>query len=192
MVLWSSGGNLNAGQGPRSAASFPPVQVLVDENAFSELNVAGAISGAGIAGFQPSPDVQAPNVFLIAPLGTVDAGEAGIRVAGNLFVSAQAVANAENISVGGSAVGVPAAAAVDAGANAAASAASAAANAAVTEQANRAGGRGTAQSRITVDVIGFSGDDEDDDPASAAAPTARRTVRQRPEDQSDRSMPLFY
>ncbi|TXG85527.1 MAG: filamentous hemagglutinin N-terminal domain-containing protein [Sphingomonadales bacterium] len=164
IVLWSSGGNLNAGQGPRSAASFPPVQVLVDENAFSELNVAGAISGAGIAGFQPSPDVQAPNVFLIAPLGTVDAGEAGIRVAGNLFVSAQAVANAENISVGGSAVGVPAAAAVDAGANAAASAASAAANAAVTEQANRAGGRGTAQSRITVDVIGFSGDDEDDDP----------------------------
>lgn len=164
IVLWSSGGNLNAGQGPRSAASFPPVQVLVDENAFSELNVAGAISGAGIAGFQPSPDVQAPNVFLIAPLGTVDAGEAGIRVAGNLFVSAQAVANAENISVGGSAVGVPAAAVVDAGANAAASAASAAANAAVTEQANRAGGRGTAQSRITVDVIGFSGDDEDDDP----------------------------
>lgn len=162
IVLWSSGGDLNAGQGPRSAASFPPVQVLVDENAFSELNVAGAISGAGIAGFQPSPDVQAPNVFLIAPLGTVDAGEAGIRVAGNLFVSAQAVANAENISVGGAAVGVPAAAAVDAGANAAASAASTAASAAVTDQANRAGGRGTAQSRITVDVIGYSGDEADD------------------------------
>ncbi len=162
IVLWSSGGDLNAGQGPRSAASFPPVQVLVDENAFSEVNVAGAISGAGIAGFQPSPDVQPPNVFLIAPLGTVDAGEAGIRVAGNLFISAQAVANAESISVGGTAVGVPAAAAVDAGANAAASAASTAASAATSDQANRAGGRGTAQSRITVEVIGYSGNEEED------------------------------
>ena len=48
-------------------------------------------------------------VELIAPKGDVNAGEAGIKVAGNLFISAQRVLGADNIQVGGISVGVPAA-----------------------------------------------------------------------------------
>ncbi|MGL1544395.1 filamentous hemagglutinin family protein, partial [Vibrio parahaemolyticus] len=41
-------------------------------------------TGAGIATLNPIPEVRPGNVDLIAPLGTIDAGEAGIRVSGNV------------------------------------------------------------------------------------------------------------
>jgi len=46
-------------------------------------------------------------VDLIAPAGFVDAGDAGIRVSGNLNIAALQVFNANNIEVGGSTTGVP-------------------------------------------------------------------------------------
>ena len=154
IAMWSSNGDLNAGQGPKTAANFPPVIVRVDEDLFSELDSASGVSGAGIAAFEPAPGVPAPDVFLIAPRGTVDAGDAGVRVAGNLYVAALAVANAENFSVGGSSFGVPAAAAVDVGAQTSGSAASAAAEQAA--QAFSGARNANAPSIISVEVIGFS------------------------------------
>jgi hypothetical protein len=53
------------------------------------------------------PGAKASDVYLIAPRGTVDAGAAGVRVAGNLSVAALRVLNADNIQVGGVSVGVP-------------------------------------------------------------------------------------
>src|SRR3546814_5951784 len=104
-MLWSSNGDLNAGQGPKTSANFPPVVVRIDQNGAAQVAAAGGVSGAGIAAFQPAPGVAAPNVFLIAPRGTVDAGDAGVRVAGNLFIAAAAVANADNFQVGGTSFG---------------------------------------------------------------------------------------
>jgi hypothetical protein len=46
-------------------------------------------------------------VNLIAPKGAVNAGDAGIRVAGNLNLAAQVVIGAGNITVQGTATGVP-------------------------------------------------------------------------------------
>jgi type IV secretory pathway VirB10-like protein len=47
-------------------------------------------------------------VDLIAPVGAVDAGDAGIRSSGNLTIAAAQVLNASNIAVSGTSVGTPA------------------------------------------------------------------------------------
>ena len=107
IIQWSSNGDLNAGEGPKTSSNFPPVVVNVDEDAYSQLDQATGVTGAGIAAFQPAPGIAAPDVFLIAPRGTVDAGAAGVRVAGNLFVAALHVANADNFQVAGAAIGLP-------------------------------------------------------------------------------------
>jgi filamentous hemagglutinin family protein len=169
ITLWSSNGDLNAGQGPRSAANFPPVVVRIDENAFSQVDAVGGVSGAGIAAFTPAAGVTAPDVFLIAPRGTVDAGDAGVRVAGNLFVAAAAVANADNFQVGGTSFGVVSSPVVDAGAQAAANAASAAAQQ-VAEGAAQGNRRDDPLSRISVDVQGYAG--AADDPCDDSGPRA--------------------
>ncbi len=161
ITLFSSNGDLNAGQGPRSAANFPPVVLRFTPNGFSEVDSAGAIAGAGIAAFQPRPDIPAPDVILVAPAGTVDAGDAGVRAAGNVFVAAAQVANADAISAGGKISGSGAPAAVDTGAAASASAAGAA-GAAAAAAVNPQGVNGGDRTRITVDVLGFGGDPNDD------------------------------
>ena len=67
------------------------------------------MSGAGIGALLsvPGQDPSLSNVDLIAPRGTIDAGAAGIRVAGNLNLVALEVLNAFNIQVGGAATGIP-------------------------------------------------------------------------------------
>jgi hypothetical protein len=120
----------------------------------------GAVSGAGIAAFQPAPGLPAPNVYLIAPRGTVDAGDAGVRVAGNLFVAALSVANADNFAVGGQAFGVPSGPVVNAGAANAANGSTAAAAQAVQAAASATNRRQVDPlSRIVVDVLGYYGED---------------------------------
>jgi len=52
--------------------------------------------------------VPTGNVDLIAPLGTVNAGDAGIGAAGNINIAAQQVIGLDNINFGGTATGVPA------------------------------------------------------------------------------------
>jgi hypothetical protein len=56
-------------------------------------------TGAGIATLAPIAEVPAGDVDLLAPLGTIDAGEAGIRVSGNVNLAALKVMNAANIQV---------------------------------------------------------------------------------------------
>jgi len=160
IAMWSSNGDLNAGQGPKTSANFPPVVVQVDEDLFSQVNSVGGVTGAGIAAFEPAAGVAPPDVFLIAPRGTVDAGDAGVRVAGDLFIAALAVANAENFSVGGTSFGIPGAAAVDVAAETSASAASAAATQAAQNFAGTKSNE-SAMSVITVELLGY--DDTSDD-----------------------------
>jgi hypothetical protein len=53
-----------------------------------------------IATLNPLPQVPPGDIDLIASLGTIDAGEAGIRVSGNVNLAALQVVNAENIQGG--------------------------------------------------------------------------------------------
>jgi hypothetical protein len=50
---------------------------------------------------------KAGDVFLFAPAGVIDAGEAGIRSSGNIVLNAQVVRNASDIRASGSSQGVP-------------------------------------------------------------------------------------
>lgn len=161
IAMWSSNGDLNAGQGPKTSANFPPVVVDVDEDLNSEVDSVGGVTGAGIAAFEPGPGIPAPSVFLIAPRGTVDAGDAGVRVAGDLFIAALTVANAENFSVSGTSSGIPTEGAVDVAAQTSSNAAAAAVG---QEAQNIGNSRGNQDnpSVITVELLGI-GDDNDSD-----------------------------
>ncbi|GGF32203.1 hypothetical protein GCM10011611_42980 [Aliidongia dinghuensis] len=161
MVIWSSNGDINAGKGAKTIADVPPPLYVSDDDHYNTLDARGEVTGAGIATLQTIPGAAPGSVYLIAPRGTVDAGAAGIRVSGNLFVAALQVANADNIQVQGTAVGVPHQASVDVGGlTSASNAAGAAANAAsdAARQTNR-GGPQDLPSIITVEVIGYGGSD---------------------------------
>jgi filamentous hemagglutinin family protein len=165
VLTWSSNGNILAGIGAKTSADYPPYEVQFDADGLQTLDPSGLVTGAGIGALLTikGQDPADSNAFLIAPDGTVDAGDAGIRVAGNLFISAVHVANAGNISVGGKATGVPTAPTVNLALAAAGDSASAAANGA---QDNRAGGDRQAQqlpSIIVIDVLGFEGGIDDDE-----------------------------
>ncbi|MFC4761678.1 filamentous haemagglutinin family protein [Dyella koreensis] len=157
LVMWSSNGDINAGQGAKTTAEIPPPTYLCTIDAWCRIDARGQVSGAGIATLQTVPGAPAGSVYLIAPRGTVDAGDAGIRVAGNLIVAAAQVANADNIQVQGEKIGVPIAQSVNVGAlnaaNAAASAVTKAAEDMARQQQDDA--RSKQPSIISVQVLGF-------------------------------------
>jgi hypothetical protein len=106
VLLWSSEGDIDAGKGKKSASAVPPPVVKIDPGTgLATLELLGAVSGSGIGALE-SPGVTAGDVDLIAPKGTVNAGDAGIR-AGNLNIAAQVVLGADNITVSGTSTGTP-------------------------------------------------------------------------------------
>lgn len=107
IAIWSTTANIDAGRGAKSSVSAPPPVVLVDSQGNITLDFSGAVAGSGIRTIITEPSENPGDVDLIAPVGYVNAGDAGIGAAGNLTIAAQYVLNAQNISVGGVAVGVP-------------------------------------------------------------------------------------
>jgi len=99
---------------------------------------------------------------LVAPGGTVDAGDAGIRVSGSLNVAALKVANADNIAVSGNASGVPTTT-VDTGALGAASSVSASVSQSAVQSGSGARSREEQSLMVNVEVLGFGGVPEDED-----------------------------
>jgi filamentous hemagglutinin len=171
-IIWSTHGDIAAGSSSKTVQSAPPTRVLIDpQSADVKTDLAGLATGGGIGVLSTVAGVKPSDVDLIAPEGTIDAGDAGIRVSGNLNIAAAVVVNAGNISVGGSSAGssAPAASAPSVGSIAAASTTSAASTAAVEDVAKRdtappppAAEEGP--SLITVDVIGYGeGDAEEDE-----------------------------
>jgi hypothetical protein len=159
ILLWSSNGDINAGKGAKTSSELATIQYVCDQDHFCRVDAAGQVSGAGIASLQTLPDAEAGDAVLVAPRGTVDAGEAGIRVSGNLFIAAFNVANADNIQVQGESAGVPTSA-VNVGAlNAASSAAAAAQQSAEDLSSQRPPER--AASLISVEVMGLGEPDEE-------------------------------
>ncbi|WP_017775087.1 filamentous haemagglutinin family protein [Paraburkholderia kururiensis] len=162
LTIWSSNGDINAGKGAKTSADTPAPQYVCDANHYCIVDARGEVTGAGIATLQSVPGAPPGNANLIAPRGTVDAGDAGIRVSGNLNVAALHVANVDNIQVQGTSLGVPVTQAVNTGAlTAASSAASAATQMAQDLAKNNASGVGQRRWSISVQVEGF-GDAGDD------------------------------
>jgi hypothetical protein len=181
IVLWSSFGNIDAGKGAKTVAVVPPPSFQFDSSGKLEITLSGATSGSGIGALLTGPGQVPGNVDLIAPVGIVDAGDAGIRASGNLNIAAAQVLNAANIAVGGTATGVPvtdvptiSAPAPSSSATSNATQSSEDANRRVVEEARRAE---TLQSQfrptiVTVDVVG---EDEGASPICAQPPCRDRS-----------------
>ena len=157
ILAWSAQGDINAGRGSKSTVVYTPQRRAYDNVGLVSLSPSTPNTGAGIATLNPLPEVPPGDIDLIAPLGTIDAGEAGIRVSGNVNLAALRVVNAENIQVKGQSVGIPVIAAVNVGAltNASAAASQAATAAQDAVQRDRAAQRQALPSVFTVRVLGF-------------------------------------
>ena len=157
ILAWSAQGDINAGRGSKTTVVYTPPRQVYDDVGNMKISPDVPSTGAGIATLNPIPEVAPGNVDLIAPLGTIDAGEAGIRVSGNVNIAALHVVNAENIQVQGKSTGLPVVAAVNVGAltNASAAASTAAASAQDAMQRERAAARQNLPSVFTVRVLGF-------------------------------------
>lgn len=170
---WSAEGGINAGRGTKTTVLYTPPRRLYDNVGNVTLSPQAPSTGAGVATDNPISEVPPGDVDLIAPLGTIDAGEAGIRVSGNLNVAALHVANAANVQVQGDAVGVPVVATVNTSAltsaSAAASSAAASAQDAVARTRNEA--RQNQPSIFSVQILGFGDETGSGAPASGGAGT---------------------
>ena len=107
VLIWSTNGNIAAGTAPKTVVTAPPTRVSIDvTSADVKIELGGLATGGGIGVLASVAGVKAGDVDLIAPKGTVDAGDAGIRSTGNLNIAATTVLNASNIQVSGSTSGV--------------------------------------------------------------------------------------
>lgn len=166
IVIWSSKGNIAAGSSSRTIQSAPPTRVVIDpQSASVQTDLAGLATGGGIGVLATVEGVKPGDVDLYAPTGVIDAGEAGIRVTGNINLGAVAVVNASNISAGGSSTGSPVATVTAPSVSSISNASSAAA--ASSTPASKANDEKQANSQsapvadiptiYTVEVIGYGG-----------------------------------
>lgn len=107
ILLWSSTGKIDAGKGSKSVLAVPPPQFSIDQNGNTQVNASSTVAGSGIAVLLTSHDTTPREIVLLAPKGSVDAGEAGIEnKGGKVRLEALVIENAINIG-GASVVGVP-------------------------------------------------------------------------------------
>ena len=157
ILIWSSSGDINAGIGAKTTQVYNPPVLVYDALGDVTDTPPAVTTGAGIATLQPLPDVPAGDISLIAPGGTIDAGEAGIRVSGNLVLAAQRVVGLANITVKGSTQGAPTVTVASLGAVEAAGAAAGAAANTAQSQGQRGAENNQAQSVLDVEVISIGG-----------------------------------
>jgi hypothetical protein len=108
ILIWSDQGSIDAGNGSKSSLSVPPPVILINADGSISLDYGASLAaGSGIRTIQTNPGVPPGNVDLDAPVGTVNAGDAGIGASGNINIAAAHVIGALNINFGGTATGVP-------------------------------------------------------------------------------------
>lgn len=130
LMMWTSNGDITAGIGAKTNVTSLPISYRLDKNGLMSVNVFGLQTGAGIGVLDAfegrDPNRRPSRMDLLAFFGEVNAGDAGIRVVGDINIAALRVVNAANIQVTGEAVGIPQVPAVNVGALTAASAATSA------------------------------------------------------------------
>ncbi|WP_420970617.1 filamentous haemagglutinin family protein [Bradyrhizobium sp. B120] len=161
IVIWSAEGDINAGRGAKTTVIYTPPKRAYDNYGNVTISPVVPSSGAGIATLQPIPEVARGTVDLIAPLGTVDAGEAGIRASSFVNIAALHIVNAANIQAQGGVIGVPQVQAPNMGAL---SEASNTAGAAAKQAAVPPPQTNEQPSVIIVEVLGYGGGDGSDEP----------------------------
>ena len=170
LTIWSSEGDIAAGSAPKTVVTAPPTRVLIDTtSAEIETDLGGLATGGGIGVLASVEGVAPGNVTLIAPSGTVDAGDAGIRATGNITIAAVSVLNADNIAAGGTTAGVPSAPAVAApnisglsSGSASSAAANSAANSVSSQARDNTAPVEEAASDFKVEVLGYGGGENDE------------------------------
>ncbi|MHC1729277.1 MAG: filamentous hemagglutinin family protein [Syntrophobacteraceae bacterium] len=113
ITTWSNHGNINAGRGSKTAINASPPRLMTVGDTQVLVFDPPAV-GSGIRALTYDPDgVDGPldtplagDIYLFAPQGVIDAGEAGIA-GRNVFLGATQVLNVNNISFTAAAVGVP-------------------------------------------------------------------------------------
>ena len=173
-IIWSSLGNIAAGSGSKTVAAAPPTRVLIDpQSADVQNDLAGLATGSGIGVLATLAGVEPGDVDLIAPVGTIDAGDAGIRSSGKVNVSAAVIVNASNIQSSAGTTGTPVVAVSNVASVASASNTSAGVASTATEAAKQQQRSVTQQkeevlpSIIQVEVLGYGGGDGDEQLSSA-------------------------
>ncbi|AEC18812.1 filamentous hemagglutinin-like protein [Pusillimonas sp. T7-7] len=171
---WSAKGDINAGRGASTTIVYTPPSRIYDQWGNVTISPVVPSSGAGIATLNPIAEVAPGSVDLIAPLGTIDAGEAGIRVSGDVNIAALHVVNADNIQVQGESTGIPVMAAVNVGAltSASAAASSAATAAQDTVSRARAEARQNQPSIFSVQILGFGSESASSGSGGSSAASA--------------------
>ncbi|WP_083556264.1 filamentous haemagglutinin family protein [Hyphomicrobium sp. NDB2Meth4] len=160
ILAWSAEGDINAGRGSKTTIVYTPPKRVYDNYGNVTLAPNVPSSGAGIASRSTIPGVPGGDIDLIAPLGTIDAGEAGIRAGANVNLVALQIINAANIQAQGNVSGVPQIQAPNIGGLTEATNTAGAAQAATKPQQQ---GASEQASVIIVEVIGFGGGDEEDE-----------------------------
>ncbi len=108
ILVWADQGSIDAGSGAKTVSATPP-PVLVIRNGQIVLDASNSVAGSGIGALASRDDTPVSNVYLFAPQGAIDAGDAGLRSTGNVTLGAQQVLNANNIQAAGTVSGAPAA-----------------------------------------------------------------------------------
>ncbi len=117
ITLWSEEGSINAGRGSKTAVNTSKpqrVNIGTPQNPQYVTRRKPAAVGSGIRALTYDPDgVEGPetaplpgDIYLFAPRGVIDAGEAGIS-GGKVILGATEVLNVQNISFSAGSVGVP-------------------------------------------------------------------------------------
>ncbi|WP_198299047.1 filamentous haemagglutinin family protein [Bordetella genomosp. 13] len=180
MVIWSSVGDIDAGRGAKTLRVPSAPDVVTGVDAITEILERSDMSGSGIG------TVGDGDVDLVAPEGTINFGDAGVRVAGNFNIAALQILNAANLEVQGEVTGMPEVVSINTGALTAASSASTAASTAAADMATRQRNeaRRNLPSIISVQVLGFGNE--------PAAPAPRSTDPQRSGARGTAAQPVAY
>jgi hypothetical protein len=110
ITMWTTDGNINAGAGSKTSVLQPQLEYTIDSQGAVSVVSFGLQTGAGIGvldAFGNAANRPASLLDLVAPRGEVNAGDAGIRVVGDINIAAQVVVGLENISFSGASAGVP-------------------------------------------------------------------------------------